>query len=59
MTVRTRKTVLEFIQTPEPTPYQVRDLATGEAVYVRCAMDAPFTRCSPGAASRWWGGPQG
>lgn len=40
MTVRTRRTVLRFIQSPEPTPYQVRDPDTGRAAYVRCAMDA-------------------
>lgn len=40
MTVRTRRTVLQFIRSPEPTAYQVRDPDTGQGVYVRCAMDA-------------------
>ena len=40
MSVRTRKAVLEFIRSPEPTSYQIHDAETGESVYVRCAMDA-------------------
>jgi len=40
VTVRTRKRVLEFIRSPEPTAYRVRDPAMGQEVYVRCAMDA-------------------
>ncbi len=40
MTVRTRRAVLEFIRSPKPTAYQVRDLVSGEISYVRCAVDA-------------------
>lgn len=40
MEVRTRRRVLSFIRSPASTPYRVRDLATGESEWVRCAMDA-------------------
>jgi hypothetical protein len=40
MTVRTRRAVLNFMRSPDPTPYQVIDPAAGESLWVRCAMDA-------------------